>query len=481
MVTPVIPPGFVRTRAHYQIQSDGLALRYNFADEEVYALPPPPAVKADGVFKVTGEKGIWRYAECSVRLTGKVTTRPSELVATAVCVVMAKLQSVGMYRDPKTGKPVLSGGVTQQLYKNEIEVTFRAILAPPVTGVGAKVRDAVNDNLPVITAGAGSAGGAAIGSFIPGVGTAAGAVVGFLGGGLYGLVARDKGKPGEAPKPNRPNPVPTVIDPTVFRDKPLGTPVTSPPDPGLRGTAGLALVAAALNDPCLARTLEVELRADAEDVAVAPQGDRESPGKAVTKASAPPPATLSLADKLPERVQPEYLKGGIYTHYELTIRVTEDEHLAACPEQVEDGATHFVKLAATTLGMVVTWTAERAGEMPRVPAKDFGDPNAVYLKGDWNPGELGLGEDGATVMFRTAGRYVYGFRKPSLAKIGAGVPPWLMGMMGLTDRAVSYDGPPVFGENNELSNRPVDPDAGLGVSELERWVQKQKPGPRNGG
>lgn len=480
VVSPPIPTGFVRTRSHYAVRSDGLALTYSFRDEERYALPPPGTTRAEGSFKVTTSNGSRLMAEVSVRLAGNVTASKTQLVAKAVIICTDKLERAGLLKDKK-GRWQASASIGEQLWKNEVEVSFRATIKNPKRPIQAKP-DTQENSLTSVGVGL---GGLLIGSS----GFTAGAVA---------AISPSSVRPGTPEAAAQSGFVPKVFGLDAFGPPKFSEGVPSP-DPGMRGTAGLRLVAAALNDPCLVETVteleggkkpikpqfnESEMQAGrlpnigatelsagspSGDAVRLPAGSVAEPVKAIVEVVAQLPDVLKQAEP--------FLAGGIYSYYKIMLRYEEDNNQAVLTEQKESGLTHFIPLSGQTLRLIAEWSAERAGEPPQLPPKKPGssDTNTVYLRGAWDPCTLDLAEDGVTLLYRTSGRYEYGFKDPSKVNTGAAVPPWLAELMGLDPLVTITDGPEVIDTDSAgtsvLSSNPNrTPDW---QQNLNKWLNGQ--------
>jgi hypothetical protein len=505
IVTPPIPTGFVRESSRYELTEDGLRIQYQFIDKEVYTNPSRGTFKSAATYRETCTNGATRFAEVQASVTGDIRSNRKDLLVIALSIAMQRLNRSGLQRS-SNGRWLATGAFTENLYEPKVEVQLRAMLRPP---------KAILDGVGSINS--------------PGL-TGAGALLGN-GANLPGL-------PGGRLEPAFPGQKPAVaklIDgvnlpgkPSLFAgwgEVPFGSVGVGPPDPGIRGTAGLRLLAAALNDPCLnqaalnfelvggngngipvllpsnpdpgatlgggagpttsvgsgppdpffnpngflgvsstaARTaaprsasgnptnFAQEVRPNvvtnpAADLATAPASDlvRGPEGEAVR------PSLIFVVPTLTDliwEIRPD--SSGVYTDYRLMIRVEEDNQTAELPPQEADGSevyeVAYVNLSKPTLRLIVEWSAERVGQPPENPAKDLGDPNAVYLRGSWNPGGLEIASDGFTFIFNTAGRYEYGFKRPKNAKYGMGVPPWVAELMGLRAVPSVYNTPNISG------------------------------------
>lgn len=262
LITPVIPPMFLRTVANYEVQSDGLALSYHFEDEEQYALPVAGSVKASGTCRISAEKGIWRYAEVSVKLIGDVLQNKQKLVQLAAIVAMDRIERIGPARDgPKGRFMLISGAVAEELWKNEITLTIRTLLQPERKAPGLNLKDIINKIADAVKRNVGDL----VPDFVPDFGNFDPRKwgkdepnnAGKIGGNIFKL-PKAGGVPGNNaafPPPGKIGEVrlPKGLGIDSFGPKPYGG---DQPDMGLRSTAGLGLVAAALGDPCMMRAIQ---------------------------------------------------------------------------------------------------------------------------------------------------------------------------------------------------------------------------------
>lgn len=515
LVTPPVPKGFLRTRAHYTLQSDNLALLYSFSDEEQYMMPPPGVVKASGTCRISADRGIFRTVEISLRLTGDVQQSKTHLLEVGSTIVLQKLQEQGAPVDAKGALVALSGSISEQLYRNEIEISMRAMLAPK------KTTSALSKKVQAI--GTGLARGA---SFLvnPFLGLynayktynefqAANSApsLGGVGGAIAGI--GDSLKAGEAP-PAGDKKLPDGVVPNLknFGKAPWGSDSGVVPDFGLRSTAGLSLLAAALRDPCLYEAVvapgaggveedivnddfvgppapddfvgppapapesEFQLTPPApntyfwplfknQPAAVAPNGDAGLP----SGTSAPPAAspTFEVVDDVGEfgsQVSAEY-SSSLYTDYRIFQRVIDNQSMVALTEQRAGGLTHFIPVAAPTKTLEIQWTCERVGAPPAVLPTASDDDNLVYLRGEYDPGTGDTDESG-TLMFRASGRYFYGYKNPALAAPGLALPPWLNEQLGGSDAPALTTAQAV--------NPDSDPTADAFTLELDEWVADEE-------
>ncbi len=241
LVTPPIPAGFTRESSRYALQKDGLRIQYEFVDKEAYFLPPRGAFKASGSYRETCSNGATRFAEVQVSLTGDVRSNRRELLAMAISIAVQRLDRSGIARADKTGRWLATGAFEEDLYNPKVSVHLRAMLKPgpaPADGKGQVSPGLKGPEGRVIQWAAGR--GVEVGGVIGGLGGIAAAVG-------RGLLDSGLGKPKEAVSvPGKPS-----LLGGGWGELPFGSYQGISPDPGIRGTAGLTLLAAALNDPCL--------------------------------------------------------------------------------------------------------------------------------------------------------------------------------------------------------------------------------------
>jgi hypothetical protein len=225
LVTPPIPNGFLRESSSYQLQKDGLRIQYQFVDREVYILPPRGTFKAAATYKETCTTGAVRHAEVNASIVGDFRSNRRDLLALAVTIAVQRLNRSGIARNDKSGRWLATGAFEENLYEPKVAVSIRAMLKP-----GPAISDGKGKLVPSPA--------------LNNPGAFAG-VPGIPAGRLEAVFPRMEGvnAPGK----------PSVIN-GGWGMIPFGSDGTSP-DPGVRGTAGLRLLAAALNDPCLNQTV----------------------------------------------------------------------------------------------------------------------------------------------------------------------------------------------------------------------------------
>lgn len=513
-VTPTLPPGFLRTKANYQIATDGLSMSYTFVDEEQWAMPPPGAVKATGTSRISADRGIWKFVEVTLRLHGDVKQDKNNLLKLAVTVVMNKLNSIGVARQA-TGKNAgkwmaTSGYIMEQMYENKIEVSVRSLVQPNTKNqINVKVQQAKD--------------------FVVGLIDPLG-----IAAGIAGLFAPAPPAPNAAVKPGDAMPVPKGLDPNFggIGPKPWGSEgAGTQPDMGLYSTAGLVMIAAAFRDPCLQATISqiVTLTGSggmgdpspAPNAGVDPELKSGSMGNFIPPAAAPNAplpgqpgfvpleffaipssaptanatsvssgsivsnivlANVSFVDNPTDPTQQISTDSGIsalYTDYQVHLKIEKNYNNVVMVEQRAGGKTHVIPTSAMSKKLVMEWSCQRVGEPPTIPQEDCGDSNCVILNAAYNPGSTEVDESG-NLLCSSAGRYEYQFLDPSQAeRAGTGMPPWASELLGGPNEPIVYDGPQLvsttegqitsdmFAQNLQKWQNIANADSGSGYSTLQ--------------
>lgn len=457
LVNPSIPNWFVRTSARYEVQEDGLALRFTYVDRERYAMPPKPAVKATGRYTLNTGNGAKMVALVQFAMSGRMdagdhrdpnrpdgvapSTGKQKLLETCIAVAMNRLKR-GLGQNSSTRRWHIIGEVWSDEYAPSVSVSLRTMAAVPVratemTGgvfgglfggsgagqaVGTRTLTADEQKRRAAGLGAGVARAAGVGDEIP-----------------RGLARFGWDEP-----------------PLYYDDLPtkIG-----------RGSAPLLrLLAKALNDPCLdaaagaGGVLVPPFRMGQAAGGVAAEGggraatEPEGDGLATTAAAEIPPATFGLFPGLfPDPLADDgpATGGRVWTHLELRPRFHKDMGRVARTEMRDGGLTRVIKVKGVSVGYVVEWAAERVGAPPEVPPEEHPDTNFQLLESSWVPGVMEIAPDGVTVIYTAAGRYAYAVLDPSKLAAGAvltaaaaevfgkGVAPILAGGPNLIDPAAT--------------------------------------------
>jgi hypothetical protein len=147
---------------------------------------------------------------------------------------------------------------------------------------------------------------------------------------------------------------------------------------------------------------------------------------------------------------------GIFSDYVINSRYEKDWHIYMMPITSPNGfqgaSVAFAQLASFTALWIVDWTAERAGDQPKVPQPWSNDPNWVLMDEHYGPSMLSLMGDGVTPIWRLSGTYVYGAKNPSTAMPYYPRPPW---MEDVFDRTI---------DANKFTPFLIDVPSGAGTS-----------------
>jgi hypothetical protein len=423
LITPPIHRFCNRISSEYKLQSDGLAMTYTFVDQEVDVNPPEPAVKIDDcTYTETSPDGAKRYGEVRIVLTGYPRPEARQkraLLAAAITIGVRRLQEAGAL----TGRgdtPVIMS-LSEQLHRNKVAVSLRCLIPASLAATSA-----VRDTRAAFTWGGAVAGaglGAGVGSTIPGVGTVIGGVIGGTIGAFTGSAL---GPSASVPSPRLP------IDLVGWGKTPAGSDSAGIPDVGLRARAGVVLLAEALNDPCLAKTVGVapQVGPGGTVSASAPRIDALTSSTSALAANTVqlPDAVFQIVDLLQDEsalIERSLAPIGVYTHCTITSHWDRDEHtahLAACDTQ---GESAFVPYASPTMQLVIDYEAEKVGGAPGLPPNYLGT-NYVLLSHTKGIPQADLGTDFRTTTFKISGQMVFGVKNPELVVTGAAIPPWVI-------------------------------------------------------
>lgn len=127
-----IPSGFLRESAQYTQSPDGLAIQYRIVDREVFKMPPFPAFEAEGFYEdSTSNLGVQRWGTCQVTLKGAKTTPQNILLETAVKVATSKVLAMGVAKDKKSGRFLITDcRIRVDMYKNIVNVQVIGMMNP---------------------------------------------------------------------------------------------------------------------------------------------------------------------------------------------------------------------------------------------------------------------------------------------------------------------------------------------------------------
>lgn len=381
LVAPPLEPDFRRVSSHYQLQSDGLVLTYEFVDQEVYLMPPNPSGKAEGRFSLTSKDGASYFAECYLRLQGGKPTDKTVLMIRAISLALSKIQASTA---PGTlGSVAKFATYSEDMFANDVSVRLSAQVTPAT----AVMRAGDKNVLPPTGVSQSPAGG-----------NGAGGAIG-------------------QPTPTRPDGKQIAIS-TVRNFEWLKIPEGFFDgsgrrfDPGDRGTANLLMIANALSDPCLRQTV---LTGTGQTAAL-----QTATGTTV-------PASISIMSFVPPG-QPSYRSfenDGIYETYTVDQRTVTDQNIIALPVGRAGAAAAIIQTAAPIARKRIEWRAIKIGGTPRIPDPNLIDTNWVLANHQVLPEQVEPTADGSVLRYIVSGCYDYVARNANLVTLAASLPPWV--------------------------------------------------------
>lgn len=259
-----------------------------------------------------------------------------------------------------------------------------------------------------------------------------------------------------------------TVDLSQFSNVPIGSESTLPTrDPGLRGTAFLELVSNLFHDPCIMQSTLI------------PAGV----GPSTLVGTTPAGATFTLSTgQVPQQdadstIYADDPAPGVTTDYKTSHQYDAEQHIIALPvasNQPGAPSTAFIQLAAPQTKLTMDFEGEREGSRPRLPTTNLGN-NAVLLSQTLSPKNVSVAGDGQSPIYRTRGRYEFGFKDETKVVPMHGVPPWLqagnVGVQGANGTpalsAVDFQdnigNPPAGGDPVLIAGNPAGPPAGGNV------------------
>lgn len=430
VVTPPVPPDFIRTSSEWTVQPDGLAADFSFVDEERYNTPPAGTTRIRGHFiRSTNNFGAMYVAEVRVRLTGKKETPKSTLMGMCVAVALDKLTRANIAT--QDGSVLIKDGVfLETLETNEVEVMLRAMCANTPARDNSKTVEAIANNI----------GGALAGGFLP--------VIPLITA-ILGLSAQKAAV--QPPKDPVKPPGIAGLNTAQFSGILPGCSVPPQPDGSYVPGAGIApelyghlkqlrLLAAAFNDPCLTQSvLRASRKPDTEALSTRTNdGTPYIPGsvqQAISPTLKPKPldpttATVKVVASIPARlVSPgalNYDGPGVWEEFACEMHYDYQTSRTVLPRTVSGLPGAVVQGWNDTCDLHVTWTATKSGTKPTVPSwSDSADGNLICTAHPITTDEVELGPDGESLTYTIGGRYSYSFVDVSKADIRNAIPPWL--------------------------------------------------------
>lgn len=454
-----VPPTFLRKSSRYQVDPNGLGIRYQVVDEEQYIMPPKPAFAAEGKYTT---KIDFPYAkmitEAHVRLKGDKLTDKAELVKAAIIILSKKLKiatgAAALQSSGTVWSIPLSISLSTEMYENTVEAAA-VCWSPPGT---------TDDQT--------------------------GKVQSFFG--------MDYKKLLELPDTN-------------------GGGTNYVPNYLTRGTAGILLQAAAYYDPNLQAALNPKQGQMSQGLQPGQAGNTlEQEGNASI-----PTGVFSQGDNVPVAVEdgvvgpvgvinpnqpiaPNNLivqvtdvtadgQGGgfqiasdpkmdVWIDFTIINKFESDKHIYMMPISSPQGFTNnagnqppaspgtgtiqnnqigqraaFVQLASPTLLWICDWTTAKLNSVPDIPdPNNTFDPNWVLLDEHYEPASIIAMANASTPLYRISGTFVYGHISPDpqvIKNIAFGRPPWIPASAFrrdidpslVTKNLIDYDAVPVLG------------------------------------
>lgn len=479
ITAPPLPDNF-RRRASYQLQKDGLALRYTYTDVEKYLLPPAGAVDASMEFRITTQMGAKWLAQCDVMLEGAKGANKRFLLSTATAMALRKIQQARPVKDRWRSPVIMNGSWAEAGFENRVNVMLEAQLniTPDLTGDPgglAALGKAIFDGAATGAVGLGAAVGQG-GTQGAAQGGAAGAAVG-VGVGIGRFFGKPKQDTQQQQAAVQAQQQQAAAVATAQVDKPAPMTVTSLPflrmgtlpkytdrdapgiDPGLRGNGDfLKMVAAAFRDPCVQSSLA---RLEDTTLKPLPGGDVEATGggllpgvvgvlgrsaggdsgivnkfapddNALVNFSVVGTGTLTDEDTSPPAEAPVGFGGqdffpGSYELWECDIEQVSDNHAAVLSATVTDEPNVPIQWANPGLKILVKWSAVKIGFPPVVPV--CVDKNLVPIRTTTRQPTIRLAGDGVSVIYECTGTSEYHAIDPSKVALRQALPPWIKAKM----------------------------------------------------
>lgn len=467
IMTPAVAPGFQRVRAHYLCSRSGLRCDFTFIDEQIRYAPPPGVVEMDITQQENGANlGVMRDGSVVVALVGAQNSNPRDLLMWAQTIALARVRAarnIIAVNGKSMGQLVVKTHETTKGLDVTCMVTYKAAPTPELVKKGGGNR--------VL---GGAAAGAAIGSFIPGVGTLLGGLIGgaagafaggdddggggFVGGigAAVGAILAGGGLP-DFPwvgwkttpmSPENPQGFGAWADPNGAMNGPVA---------GVGLATSMGLFAAILRDPCGTNYFNGPgsngSSGSGGDIifTTTPLGGgggssnsntrqpaiplSQGIGDGITSASR---AILSgaLAGALADnRTTTEtnnqsalwFYDGlpGVYDFWQSSNEYMGDPGTLVIPTADPNGVNIQVNHSSAMAMLRKRWAASRIGSYPKVPPKQLADSNWV-LVGETTPvRELKLATDGVSVQYEVSGVYDYQALDASKVDRTADIPPFL--------------------------------------------------------
>jgi len=388
VVMPLLPKSFRRKSMDFKVSSNGLELGYTIVDEEKFFLDRA-STTADGTYTEEAvKKGVFVWAQIEITLSAPRNFSKGALVIRAVDIAFSRLEDFDFLE---------SASITEKLFENAISLRVRARKRPNkiVRGpkglflfgqkTGGPIADLsrqVIDNLPAKK-------------------------VAFDGGEL------------------------------LFDDPDF--PAEHSADLSIRNEEIIRAAVAAWREPCVSLPSELEFVPWDEEP---PEDDLEDPEPDIQFTVIP--ADESFPEPLYSESHKLITGDGSLMYLDATMEIdyiTRENTIQlpiATSKELSELVTAdnvFVDLSRPTMVKRVSWSFERLGGHPEVPAAisryfvpDTSPPaEARLLRKSINPVTPELSADGLSTVYRLSGSYEYGFDrvlKENEKALDAGTLPW---------------------------------------------------------
>lgn len=438
-IAPICPPGFHRKKSSYTCSRDGLRCDFAFIDEQVRYTPPYPAVEMEIIQSETFPLlGGMRIGQVEVSMVGIQNANVRDLALWGLTVAKARVWAANPLQT--ANGTVVNGSTPPILRTRETNEGVDISVVIPYKSPPKKNREKQDGG--GLTFWGGLAGGVA-GFFIGGP---AGALIGAGVGALAGNLATPT-KEGKDPTPQPVFPWLGACTTPAGPQNPPGYAtwanvtgqIVAPAD-GVGLAPAVSLFAALLQDPCgaqlsttpFAGPTDVTLRTNVNIFNTelgGGQGGTSSiyPSQLVASISgfnaAQYPSLPSSSDETSLYEFDE--EPGVYDYWQCVNQYLDDPGAMVLPTCNPDGLNIKIRHSSHMVTLRKRWAASRTGSQPKLPPRDIGDTNWVYVGGMTAPEELKVAPDGVSVCYVVSGIYEYQALDASKVKMDAEIPPFL--------------------------------------------------------
>ena len=485
LVTPLIPQGFARESASYDLDKTGLACNFSFEDRELVKSPVLPALRMRGRMSETiPMPGAVRHGEISLRLEGPKGMPTQDLMRAAIAACMARAKLAGVAsRDGRPDQFLMGGAISESLNddENAVEVSLRW----QVKATSART----TGDLKLTSAGR------AVKAVLNPFGAAAAAI--------RLLTEGQKLDEAQRPATGKKAAVGGTFGSWVGGDL-LGSLDNRAVGMPTRGTAEhVGLYAALLGDPCGRTFLNTAAPAPSVGVAELSTGNRlperagggaeltaggsrlpekvgtslggsvtvDVSGPAIASGAQLTARTLAALDVAePDDTEAAYddKSPGVYDCYHCVSHYVDDPGVAVLPATHPDGVAKVTRMHGGLTTLKAQWSVSRTGGLPVIPSTDSGDLNIVYVKGVVSPEMTELAPDGVTGRFTVSGSYEFAVLDRKKFRTVAPLAPYLSGTVAakarlaaaLVSTRILFDPPGSGGPNTLVNTGLYDADGG---------------------